>query len=140
MHIPAQYLRPFPEAEDIFADNIAEHFRHFLPICSLNLQLIQPDAPETWLHLVQPADFPTTSKSGYKQKTSATSTPSLPPAMATSASHPQTKTAQSSATSARRPDTPSSYMAATNSTCFMTRNSNRRASAWSIPDARLHCL
>lgn len=55
MHIPAEYLRPFPAPEDVFAEPVAEHARHFLPICSVDLRFLQPDGPPTWLHFVQPA-------------------------------------------------------------------------------------
>lgn len=51
MHISKQLIKPFPEYEDIFYDDLEQHKKHFLPICSINLQCIEPELDE-WLHIV----------------------------------------------------------------------------------------
>ena len=51
MHISKQFIKPFPEYEDIFYDDLEQHKKHFLPICSINLQCIEPELDE-WVHIV----------------------------------------------------------------------------------------
>lgn len=55
MNIPEQFLRPFPEPKDVFASQIEEHSKHFLPICSLDMRFLEPNSEELWIHFVQPA-------------------------------------------------------------------------------------
>lgn len=57
MHIPSEFIRPFPQPEDVFSAEVEKHAQLFLPICSLNLRFIQPDSGDFWLHFVQPADI-----------------------------------------------------------------------------------
>lgn len=51
MNIPKQFIKPFPSYEDVFYDNLEQYKKHFLPICSINLQCIEPEWDE-WLHIV----------------------------------------------------------------------------------------
>ncbi|MEK8127095.1 siderophore biosynthesis protein [Paenibacillus filicis] len=51
MNIPEQFIKPFPGYEEVFYEDIEGHKKHFLPICSINLQCIFPDQDE-WLHIV----------------------------------------------------------------------------------------
>ena len=51
MKIPKQFIKPFPSYEEVFYDNLEQHKKHFLPICSINLQCINPKWDE-WLHIV----------------------------------------------------------------------------------------
>ncbi|BCC58543.1 TPA: siderophore biosynthesis protein [Bacillus cereus] len=51
MHISKQFIKPFPEYEDIFYDDLEQHKKHFLPICSINLQCIEPEL-DKWVHIV----------------------------------------------------------------------------------------
>lgn len=44
-------IKIFPEYEDVFYDDIENHKKYFLPICSINLKLIDPQ-DDTWLHMV----------------------------------------------------------------------------------------
>ncbi|MDM1398877.1 hypothetical protein HX049_17175 [Myroides odoratimimus] len=44
-------IKLFPEYEDVFYDDIENHKKYFLPICSFNLKLIDP-TNDTWLHIV----------------------------------------------------------------------------------------
>ena len=48
MKIPEQFIKAFPLYEEVFYDQLEQHF---LPICSINLQCVDPDWDE-WLHLV----------------------------------------------------------------------------------------
>lgn len=57
MNIPEKFIRPFPSPEEVFSEEIERHAKHFLPICSLNLQFIRPDSEEFWIHFVQPAEI-----------------------------------------------------------------------------------
>lgn len=57
MYIPEKFIRPFPNPEDVFSEEVARHAKHFLPICSLNLQFIRPDEKEFWIHFVQPTEI-----------------------------------------------------------------------------------
>lgn len=45
------FFRPFPEYEDVFYDDIENHKKHFLPICSVNLKFMFPDRDE-WVHFI----------------------------------------------------------------------------------------
>lgn len=47
----SKYFRPFPAYEDVFYDDIETHERYFLPICSVNLQCINPKRDE-WVHFI----------------------------------------------------------------------------------------
>ncbi|MGZ9868725.1 siderophore biosynthesis protein [Priestia endophytica] len=51
MNIPKQFIKPFPSYEEVFVDNLEQHKKHFLPICSINLKCIEPEWDE-WLHIV----------------------------------------------------------------------------------------
>ncbi|EJS67825.1 hypothetical protein CON38_12065 [Bacillus cereus] len=51
MHISKQFIKPFPAYEEVFYDNLELHKKHFLPICPINLQCIEPEWDE-WLHIV----------------------------------------------------------------------------------------
>ncbi|EOQ33524.1 TPA: siderophore biosynthesis protein [Bacillus cereus] len=51
MQISKRFIKPFPEYEDIFYDDLEQHKKHFLPICSINLQCVEPESEE-WLHIV----------------------------------------------------------------------------------------
>lgn len=44
-------IKLFPAYEDVFYDDIENHKKYFLPICSFNLQLIDP-SKDQWLHIV----------------------------------------------------------------------------------------
>lgn len=44
-------IKLFPEYEDVFYDDIENHKKYFLPICSFNMKLIDP-TNDTWLHIV----------------------------------------------------------------------------------------
>ena len=51
MNIPKQFIKPFPSYEEVFYDQLEQHKKHFLPICSINLKCIDPEWDE-WLHIV----------------------------------------------------------------------------------------
>ncbi|PEJ35469.1 siderophore biosynthesis protein [Bacillus pseudomycoides] len=51
MNIPKQFIKPFPAYKEVFYDNLEQHKKHFLPICSINLQCIEPEWNQ-WLHVV----------------------------------------------------------------------------------------
>ncbi|MTG98214.1 MULTISPECIES: hypothetical protein [Myroides] len=44
-------IKIFPEYEEVFYDDIENHKKYFLPICSFNLKLIDT-TKDTWLHIV----------------------------------------------------------------------------------------
>ncbi|MGQ8868485.1 hypothetical protein [Myroides sp. TSA_177.3] len=44
-------VRLFPDYEDVFFDEIEKHSTYFLPLCSFNLQLLDPRLDQ-WLHFV----------------------------------------------------------------------------------------
>lgn len=44
-------IKLFPEYEDVFYNDIENHKKYFLPICSFNLKLIDP-TKDQWLHIV----------------------------------------------------------------------------------------
>lgn len=45
------YIKLFPEYEDVFYDEIALHKEHFLPLASINLRYLHPERDE-WLHFI----------------------------------------------------------------------------------------
>lgn len=47
----SELIRLFPAYEDVFYDDLENHKKYFLPICSFNLQLVDP-AKNGWLHIV----------------------------------------------------------------------------------------
>lgn len=51
MHISEEYIRAFPEYEEVFAEDIERHRRHFLPFCSINLKCLFPEKDQ-WVHFV----------------------------------------------------------------------------------------
>jgi hypothetical protein len=51
MNIPEQFIKPFPSYEEVFYAELEQHKKHFLPLCSINLQCVDPDWDE-WLHIV----------------------------------------------------------------------------------------
>lgn len=51
MKIENKHIKLFPAYEEVFAEDIEQARKHFLPICSLNLQAIYP-TEDQWLHFV----------------------------------------------------------------------------------------
>ncbi|MDR6776962.1 MULTISPECIES: siderophore biosynthesis protein [Paenibacillus] len=51
MNIPERFIKRFPAYEDVFSSDLEHHRKHFLPICSINLQFLFPEQDE-WLHFV----------------------------------------------------------------------------------------
>jgi hypothetical protein len=51
MQIPPECFRPFPTYESVFYDDLENHKKHFLPICSINLKFLFPERDE-WFHFV----------------------------------------------------------------------------------------
>ncbi|MEK4670313.1 siderophore biosynthesis protein [Paenibacillus alvei] len=51
MQIPKKFIRPFPSYEEVFHEQIEQHKKHFLPICSINLQCVNSEWEE-WLHII----------------------------------------------------------------------------------------
>lgn len=51
MAIINRYFKIFPEYEEVFYDDLENHKKYFLPLCSINLQCIFPNRDE-WLHFV----------------------------------------------------------------------------------------
>lgn len=47
----SELIKLFPAYEDVFYDDLENHKKYFLPICSFNLKLIDPSKNE-WLHIV----------------------------------------------------------------------------------------
>ncbi|MGU3374807.1 hypothetical protein [Chryseobacterium sp. M5A1_1a] len=47
----SKLIKLFPAYEDVFYDDLENHKKYFLPICSFNLQLIDASKNE-WLHIV----------------------------------------------------------------------------------------
>ncbi|CCF12387.1 putative uncharacterized protein [Brevibacillus laterosporus GI-9] len=43
MKIPQAFFKVFPAYEDVFYDEIEQHRKHFLPICSIHLQCVFPE-------------------------------------------------------------------------------------------------
>lgn len=44
-------IRLFPDCEDVFFDDLDNHKKYFLPLCSFNLKLIDPQQDQ-WLHFI----------------------------------------------------------------------------------------
>jgi hypothetical protein len=51
MKIPENYIKIFPEYEDVFYDDLENHKKYFLPLCSINLKFFLPEKDQ-WLHFV----------------------------------------------------------------------------------------
>lgn len=51
MNIDLKHIKYFPEYEEVFAQDIDKYKEHFLPICSINLQCIDPENDQ-WLHFI----------------------------------------------------------------------------------------
>lgn len=49
--IPADCIKIFPEYADVFYDDLENHRKYFLPLCSVNLKFISPEKDQ-WLHIV----------------------------------------------------------------------------------------
>ena len=49
------FVRPFPDFEDVFAEPLAMHRKHFLPLVSVDTKVISPDLPG-WMHFVTPIE------------------------------------------------------------------------------------
>jgi hypothetical protein len=47
----SQFFIPYPKYEDVFYDDIENHKKYFLPICSINLKFMFPDRDE-WFHFI----------------------------------------------------------------------------------------
>ncbi len=47
----SELIKLFPDYEDVFYDDLENHKKYFLPICSFNLQLLDSSKNE-WLHIV----------------------------------------------------------------------------------------
>jgi len=50
-HQMNDYIKIFPEYEDVFYDEITLHKKYFLPLASVNLKYLHPERDE-WLHFV----------------------------------------------------------------------------------------
>ncbi|MCC9044227.1 hypothetical protein LNQ81_16265 [Myroides sp. M-43] len=51
MIIKSEFIKCFPEYEQVFEGDLGQYKKHFLPICSINLQCIVPEENQ-WLHFV----------------------------------------------------------------------------------------
>lgn len=51
MEIPGSFIKIFPEYEDVFYDDLENHRKYFLPLCSINLKFFSQDQDQ-WLHFV----------------------------------------------------------------------------------------
>jgi hypothetical protein len=49
------YLKPFPAFEDVFAEPLTLHRKHFLPLISVDASVVYPDL-DLWLHFVTPIE------------------------------------------------------------------------------------
>ena len=45
------FFKPYPAYEDVFYDDIENHKKYFLPICSVNLKFMYPERDE-WVHFI----------------------------------------------------------------------------------------
>jgi hypothetical protein len=52
---PTPFVRPFPAFEDVFAEPLAFHRKHFLPLVSVDVSVIHDDLAG-WLHFVTPVE------------------------------------------------------------------------------------
>ena len=55
LYTATDYFRPFPEAEDVFAEDVEEHARYLLPLASVNLAHLRPGWTG-WIHLIAPIE------------------------------------------------------------------------------------
>jgi hypothetical protein len=60
----SELIKLFPAYEEVFYDDLENHKKYFLPICSFNLQLLDPSKNE-WLHIVSVRKF---MKAVWKKK------------------------------------------------------------------------
>jgi hypothetical protein len=51
MNDKSEFFKPYPKYEDVFYDDIENHAKYFLPICSVNLKFMFPDRDE-WVHFI----------------------------------------------------------------------------------------
>jgi len=51
MEIPHSSIKIFPQYEDVFYDDIENHRKYFLPLCSINLNFFSKEKDQ-WLHFV----------------------------------------------------------------------------------------
>lgn len=51
MEIPDGFIKIFPEYHDVFYDDLENHKKYFLPLCSINLGFL-PENKDQWLHFV----------------------------------------------------------------------------------------
>lgn len=51
MNDKSEFFKPYPKYEDVFYDDIENHKKYFLPICSINLKFMFPERDE-WLHFI----------------------------------------------------------------------------------------
>lgn len=47
----SEFFKPYPKYEEIFYDDIENHKKYFLPICSINLKFMFPERDE-WVHFI----------------------------------------------------------------------------------------
>jgi hypothetical protein len=52
---PEPYLKPFPAFEDVFAEPLTLHRKHFLPLISVDASVVYPEL-DFWLHFVTPIE------------------------------------------------------------------------------------
>src|SRR6266702_5789419 len=52
---PVPYLKPFPAFDEVFAEPLALHSKHFLPLISVDASVVHPDL-DFWLHFVTPIE------------------------------------------------------------------------------------
>lgn len=50
-----EFIRPFPEAADVFSGDVERYFRHLLPLVSIDLARVNPQW-SGWIHLVNPCE------------------------------------------------------------------------------------
>lgn len=51
MQIAERFIKIFPEYQDVFYDDLENHRKYFLPLCSINLKFF-PQGKDQWLHFV----------------------------------------------------------------------------------------
>ncbi len=51
MEIPDSFIKIFPEYQDVFYDDLENHRKYFLPLCSVNLRFFSQDRDQ-WLHFI----------------------------------------------------------------------------------------
>jgi hypothetical protein len=52
---PVPFIRPFPSFEDVFAEPLDRHRKHFLPLVSVDASVVSDDL-DVWLHFVTPIE------------------------------------------------------------------------------------